>query len=142
MSPGRREIPLQAGITYSAFVDPSAGRRDALTLAIAHRADDRCRIDLVRAWKPPLNPAGVAAQMLVHFEPERGGCRPPVWPSSARMALEQTLELGGPIAARVGLGVQEVTRRVGPNRSQAIRDQMTSVSMRLVNTAAEPKSFA
>jgi len=60
--PGRRELAPESGTTYEAFADPSGGRRDAFTLSIAHRAEGRCRVDVVRAWKPPLNPAGVVAE--------------------------------------------------------------------------------
>ena len=57
------------------------------------------------------------------------------------MALEQRVELGKPAFVCVALFAQE-SRSVGPNRSQAIRLQMTSVNIRLTNTAADPMSFA
>jgi hypothetical protein len=65
--PDRRELPPSEGVSYQAFVDPSGGSRDAFALAIAHAADDRVVLDVVRAWAPPFNPSGVveeAAEVL------------------------------------------------------------------------------
>jgi hypothetical protein len=44
------------------FVDLSGGRRDAFTCAIGHRDGERAVVDVVRAWSPPFNPAGVVAE--------------------------------------------------------------------------------
>jgi hypothetical protein len=57
-----RERPPNPALTYTAFADPSGGRRDAFTLAIAHPDGDRAVLDVVRAWRPPFNPAGVIAE--------------------------------------------------------------------------------
>jgi hypothetical protein len=59
---GVRERPYVPGMRYVAFVDPSGGRQDAFTLAIAHPDNDSSVLDLVRAWRPPFNPAGVIAE--------------------------------------------------------------------------------
>lgn len=50
------------GVTYSAFVDPSGGSNDAMTLAIAHREGDRCVLDAVRERKPPFSPEDVVTE--------------------------------------------------------------------------------
>lgn len=70
---GRRDLPPAAGCTYHAFVDPSGGRRDAFTVAIGHREKSRTVVDVLRAWTPPLNPAGVVDELceLLRFY----GCR-------------------------------------------------------------------
>lgn len=60
--PERCELPRVAGIVYSAFVDPSGGRSDAFTIAIGHALDGRAVVDVVRAWRPPLNPTGTVAE--------------------------------------------------------------------------------
>jgi hypothetical protein len=60
--PDRTELPPVADLSYSAFVDPSGGRRDAFTVGIAHRDGERCVVDAVRAWRPPFNPSGVVAE--------------------------------------------------------------------------------
>ena len=60
---GRAEMPPLLGLKYSAFVDPSGGRRDAATLAIAHKDRDRVVLDLARRWKAPHDPAQVVREM-------------------------------------------------------------------------------
>jgi len=60
--PGRHELPPTPGTTYTAFVDPSGGRRDAFTLAIGHRDGDRAIVDCLRRWPAPFNPSGVIAE--------------------------------------------------------------------------------
>lgn len=54
----RRPVP---GTEYFAFVDPSGGSNDAMTLAIAHREDEHAMLDLVRERKPPFSPEAVVA---------------------------------------------------------------------------------
>ena len=61
--PGRRELLPQPDLDYGAFTDPSGGRGDAWTVAIGHRAGEQCVLDCLRAWPPPFNPAGVAAEV-------------------------------------------------------------------------------
>lgn len=59
---GRRELAPVRGIAYSAFVDPSGGRADAFTLAVAHRVDKRAVVDAMRAWPAPFDPSRVVAE--------------------------------------------------------------------------------
>ena len=59
---GVRERPPVAGVKYYAFADPSGGRHDRFTLAIAHMEHERAILDLLRAWAPPFNPSGVIAE--------------------------------------------------------------------------------
>jgi len=61
--PDRHELPPSEGVRYQAFVDPSGGSRDAFALAIAHAADVRVIVDVVRAWAPPFNPSGVVEEI-------------------------------------------------------------------------------
>lgn len=68
---GVRERAPEPKFRYSAFVDPSGGRRDAFTLAIAHREGDRAVLDVLRAWRPPFNPAGVIAEAADVLKPYR-----------------------------------------------------------------------
>ena len=44
---------------YHAFVDPSGGSADSMTLAIAHRDGERIILDAVREAKPPFSPEAV-----------------------------------------------------------------------------------
>jgi hypothetical protein len=54
---GRRELPPMEGVSYSAFVDPSGGISDAMTLAVGHLSRDNvCILDAVADIRPPFNP--------------------------------------------------------------------------------------
>lgn len=53
---GRRELPPQDRFNYLAFVDPSGGSHDRMTLAIAHAEGDRMVLDLIRGVTPPFDP--------------------------------------------------------------------------------------
>ena len=58
----RFELPPVSGTKYAAFVDPSGGARDSMTLAIGHLAGD-CRVlDAIREAKPPFSPDGVVQE--------------------------------------------------------------------------------
>ena len=57
---GRRELPPVSGLRYHAFVDPSGGSQDAMTLAVAHAEGTRAVLDLVREVRPPFSPESVA----------------------------------------------------------------------------------
>jgi hypothetical protein len=54
---------------YFAFVDPSGGRSDAMTLAIGHLDGEHCIVDLLKAWKPPFDPATVVSEICNLLEP-------------------------------------------------------------------------
>jgi hypothetical protein len=60
--PGRLELPHITGNRYVAFVDPSGGSSDSMTLAIAHCEDGRAMLDVVREQKPPFSPEGTVAE--------------------------------------------------------------------------------
>jgi hypothetical protein len=59
---GRFELPPTAGVTYSAFCDPSGGSSDSMTLAIAHKEGDVAVLDVIREVKPPFSPEAVVAE--------------------------------------------------------------------------------
>jgi hypothetical protein len=68
------ELPPRAGITYRGFVDPSGGRGDAMTVAIAHREEDgRNVLDVVRATQAPFDPAVVVADYAALLKEYRIG---------------------------------------------------------------------
>jgi hypothetical protein len=56
---GRRELPPVQGTKYVAFVDPSGGSQDSMTLAIAHAESDLAVLDAVRERRPPFSPDDV-----------------------------------------------------------------------------------
>ena len=63
VSVGVRERPPISGVTYSAFVDPSGGSADSMTLAIGHQEDnDVIVIDAVRERRPPFSPEDVVLE--------------------------------------------------------------------------------
>ncbi len=54
--PGRRMLPRMPGQRYVAFLDPSGGRHDAMTLAIAHReGQERVVLDVLKIQAPPFD---------------------------------------------------------------------------------------
>jgi hypothetical protein len=58
VSRGVYERAPQRGVVYSAFVDPSGGSADAMTLAVGHRDHARqvAVIDALREVAPPFSP--------------------------------------------------------------------------------------
>jgi hypothetical protein len=60
--PDRFELPPVAGQNYLAFVDPSGGSADSMTLAISHREKGRGVLDAVRERKPPFSPDDVVQE--------------------------------------------------------------------------------
>lgn len=60
--PGRLELVSVATLQYSAFVDPSGGSHDAMTLAIAHSEHGMGILDVVREVKPPFSPEAVVQE--------------------------------------------------------------------------------
>ena len=59
---GRYELPRVSGVRYHAFVDPSGGSQDSMTLAIAHNEKGTAILDAVREHKPPFSPEAVASE--------------------------------------------------------------------------------
>ena len=60
---GRHELPRIQGAKYFAFVDPSGGRIDSFTLAIAHaEKSGRIVLDVLRERRPPFQPSEVVAE--------------------------------------------------------------------------------
>jgi hypothetical protein len=59
---GVRERGPLAGVRYRAFVDPSGGSSDAMTLAVAHSERGRIVLDVLREVRPPFSPEGVVAE--------------------------------------------------------------------------------
>ena len=60
--PGRIELLPAEGLGYSAFVDPSGGSSDSMTLAIAHRQGDVVVLDAIRERRPPFSPEAVVTE--------------------------------------------------------------------------------
>jgi hypothetical protein len=61
VSPSRLELPPIADLTYRAFVDPSGGSVDSMTLGVAHKEGEVVVLDAVRECKPPFSPESVVA---------------------------------------------------------------------------------
>ena len=60
---GMRELPPGEGITYVAFVDPSGGSADSMTLAIGHcESSGVAVLDCVREIRPPFSPDAVVEE--------------------------------------------------------------------------------
>src|SRR6266542_3148217 len=69
--PGRSELPPSPHVLqYFGFVDPSGGRHDSFTLAIAHQNydSDRVVLDAVRATRPPFDPEEVVKEYCLFLK--------------------------------------------------------------------------
>jgi hypothetical protein len=64
--------PRTASQTYYAFVDPSGGSSDSMTLAIAHQGHGVAMLDLVREVVPPFSPEQVVKDFSA--DAKRYGC--------------------------------------------------------------------
>ena len=60
--PDRHELPPISSIQYTAFVDPSGGSADSMTIAIAHLENQIRVLDAVRERKPPFSPENVVEE--------------------------------------------------------------------------------
>jgi hypothetical protein len=60
---GRSELPPSPIIEYQGFVDPSGGKHDSFTVAIAHKEESKAIVDLVKAWAPPFDPTVVTGEI-------------------------------------------------------------------------------
>ncbi|HLY44336.1 MAG TPA: hypothetical protein VKQ73_02050 [Stellaceae bacterium] len=60
---GRFELPRVTGTAYTAFVDPSGGSQDAMTLGVSHRDKTGLAVlDCIREIRPPFSPEAVVAE--------------------------------------------------------------------------------
>jgi hypothetical protein len=62
VSVGVRERQPMPGVSYVAFVDPSGGSADSMTLAIGHQQDDVAVLDAIRERRPPFSPEDVVLE--------------------------------------------------------------------------------
>ena len=58
---GIYERPPQSNQRYVAFIDPSGGSTDSMTLGIAHQEADQIVLDAVREVRPPFSPESVVS---------------------------------------------------------------------------------
>jgi hypothetical protein len=68
VAPGIRERPPVSGISYVAFVDPSGGSTDSMTMAVGHRQDDVAVLDAVREIRPPFSPENVVIEFAASLK--------------------------------------------------------------------------
>src|SRR5829696_6842577 len=66
--------PLHS-VEYVAFVDPSGGSADSMTMAIAHREGKSAVLDAVREVKPPFSPERVVADFAELLSTASRGCK-------------------------------------------------------------------
>ena len=70
---GRFELPPVTTLQYVAFVDPSGGSSDSMTMAIAHREAENVVLDAVRESKPPFSPEAVVSDFATLLKTYRIG---------------------------------------------------------------------
>src|SRR5262249_15537549 len=62
---GYREIGPRSDTTYRAYVDPSGGSEDSMTLAIAHKTpkpEEMIVVNAIREARPPFSPEAVVEE--------------------------------------------------------------------------------
>ena len=62
IEPGCYERRAGGERRYGAFVDPSGGRQDSMTLGVAHKEGDCVILDCLREVKPPFDPSSVVVE--------------------------------------------------------------------------------
>jgi hypothetical protein len=129
VSVGVRERAPVGGTRYSAFVDPSGGSADSMTLAIAHREKDVAVLDAVREVKPPFSPEAVVSEFAATLK-------------GYRVSRVQGDRFGGEWP-------REVFRKLGieyePSakaKSDIYRDMLPAVNSRRVDLLDHPKLVA
>ena len=68
---GRYEVPAQPNVTYTAFVDPSGGSNDSMTLTIGHEHKGRVIVDVVRERRAPFDPDETVREFADALRPYR-----------------------------------------------------------------------
>jgi hypothetical protein len=69
----RYELPPAATLQFTAFVDPSGGSADSMTVAIAHLEGTTAVLDVIREAKPPFSPEQVVADFAAILKTYRVG---------------------------------------------------------------------
>ena len=59
---GRHELPRVEHVRYFAFVDPSGGSSDSMTLCISHMQGNRVIVDVIRERRAPFSPDDVVKE--------------------------------------------------------------------------------
>ena len=66
--PGRHELARIRAFNYVAFVDPSGGSSDSMTLAIAHREGSRAILDCTVEVRAPFSPEAVVTEFAARLK--------------------------------------------------------------------------
>lgn len=62
IDPGVTDRRPQPGVTYRAFIDPSGGMNDSMTMGIAHEEDGQIVLDVLLERRPPFSPEAVVQE--------------------------------------------------------------------------------
>jgi hypothetical protein len=68
VDPGVKERAPDLNYAYTAFVDPSGGSSDSMTLAIGHKQGETEILDLVREVKAPFSPEAVVEEFAATMQ--------------------------------------------------------------------------
>ena len=93
---------------YFAFVDPSGGRSDSMTLAIAHREGEKVVVDRVEEVRPPFDPSTVVEKFagvlaLFQIKEARSDRYAGSWPETAFRKYSVRLEMSNLSASELYL---------------------------------------
>jgi terminase large subunit-like protein len=61
---GRTSLPRLEGVDYVAFVDPSGGRNDSMTLGIAHQENEKAVLDVLLERAAPFSPEAITDEFV------------------------------------------------------------------------------
>jgi hypothetical protein len=121
-----RERPPLPNISYCAFVDPSGGRADSMTLVIAHHNGNLSVIDAIREVSPPFSPESAVSEFAQLL-------------NSYRVTLIQGDRYGGewPVEQfrKHGISYEAAPKP----KSDLYRDLLPLVNSRLVDLLDHPK---
>jgi hypothetical protein len=106
---GRYELPPNGECNYFAFLDPSGGSSDSMTLAIAHNENGLAVLDVVREVRPPFSPDDVAKEFVATMNTYGiskvvGDNYAGIWPKKWENNYVTTLPPLGAFHRQLGLG--------------------------------------
>lgn len=129
IDPGVHERPPIDGVRYFAFVDPSGGQSDSMTLAIAHVEKRVLALDAVRERKAPFSPESAVSDFATVLK-------------SYKISRVEGDRFGGAWPAESFARHKISYHPAGKTRSELYRDVLPELNSKTVALLDEPKIIA